>query len=108
MSDTQKPMYFFLKTEYYNAFKNGTKGTEYRRYSNLYNENTCTKGRKVILSKGYGKKDRLSGTIIGFEIWELGNFLGYATELYTSLKGIYTDASNKTNIACIIIRLDEV
>lgn len=55
-----------LKTEYFEAFANGSKDTEYRPYGPRWNERTCRVGRSVVLSKGYGKGNRLLGVVIGF------------------------------------------
>lgn len=55
-----------LKTEYFEAFKAGSKTVEYRRYGRGWNEHTCRVGRSVTLSKGYGKYSRLSGIVVGF------------------------------------------
>lgn len=63
-----KPLFIPLKTEYFEAFKTGTKDTEYRRHGERWNEDVCQVGRPVVLSKGYGKRERLSGVITGFEV----------------------------------------
>jgi hypothetical protein len=60
------PLFIPLKTSFYNAFDNGTKTIEYRRYGPRWNERTCPVGRPVILSKGYGKAHRLTGIITAF------------------------------------------
>ena len=57
------PLFIPLKTRYFEAFANGSKNTEYRRYGPGWNERTCYRGRPVIISKGYGKYSRLSGVI---------------------------------------------
>jgi len=54
-----KPIFIPLKTEYYEAFEDGSKTEELRLYGPRWNEKTCTVGRQVILSKGYGKYARL-------------------------------------------------
>lgn len=61
-----KPLFIPLKTEYFEAFKAGTKTVEYRRAGKRWNDQTCAIGRPVVLSKGYGRQHRLSGTIVGF------------------------------------------
>lgn len=61
-----KPLFIPLKAEYFEAFKAGTKTTEYRVYGPRWNERTCAIGRPVVLSKGYGKAHRLTGTVAGF------------------------------------------
>jgi DNA-directed RNA polymerase subunit RPC12/RpoP len=62
-----KAMFLPLKSQYFDAFKAGTKTVEYRRYCKRWDERTCAIGRPVVLSRGYGKHDRLSGVISGFE-----------------------------------------
>ena len=64
---TEKPLFLPLKTEYYRAFEDGTKTTEFRRYGKSWNERTCRVGRRVVISHGYGKQSRLSGVVVGFE-----------------------------------------
>jgi len=61
-----KPLFIPLKTEYFEAFKAGTKTFEYRRYGPRWNERTCPVGRPVVLSKGYGKQHRLTGVVAEF------------------------------------------
>jgi hypothetical protein len=63
-----KPLFIPLKTEYFDAFKAGTKDTEYRRHGERWNEDVCQVGRSVVLSKGYGRTERLSGVITGFDV----------------------------------------
>ncbi len=60
---SNKPLFIPLKAEYFNAFKNGTKVTEYRLYGPKWHEKTVFSGRPVILSKGYSG-ERLTGTVI--------------------------------------------
>jgi len=62
-----KPLFIPLKTEFFEAFANGTKDTEYRRYGPRWNERTCAIGREVVLSHGYGKKRRLSAVVVAHE-----------------------------------------
>ncbi len=62
MSD--KPLFIPLKIEYYDAFADGRKMVEYRRYGPVWNERTCVPGRRVVLSKGYGKKSRCEGVVV--------------------------------------------
>lgn len=58
-----KPLFIPLKTEFYEAFLLGEKRSELRLYGPRWNEATCVEGRRVILSKGYGKAHRIGGTI---------------------------------------------
>ncbi len=62
-----KPLFIPLNTEYFDAFADGSKREELRRYGPRWNENTCTVGRDVVLSKGYGKKHRMGGRIWKFK-----------------------------------------
>lgn len=62
-----KPLFIPLKREYFNAFTSGEKTDELRRYGKRWNERTCAPGRLVILSLGYGKKNRLGGVIRRFK-----------------------------------------
>lgn len=62
----EKPLFIALKSEYFKQFKSGHKHAEYRLYGKRWNENTCRIGRKVTLSNGYGKKDRITREIVGF------------------------------------------
>lgn len=64
---TMKAMFLPLKSQYFDAFKAGTKTVEYRRYCKRWDERTCAIGRAVVLSRGYGKHSRLSGIITAFE-----------------------------------------
>lgn len=63
----QKNLFIPLKTEFYNAFADGSKRSELRTYGARWNEKTCFIGRKVTLSKGYGKQSRIEGTITKFD-----------------------------------------
>jgi hypothetical protein len=66
LSDTRKPLFVPLRTEFFEQFKNRTKSTEYRLYGSRWNERHCSPGRRVTLSHGYGKHARLYGQINGF------------------------------------------
>lgn len=65
---SEKNLFIPLKTEYYNAFLNGNKDAEYRLYGKRWNEKTCYRNRPVILSKGYGKANRLKASILDTEL----------------------------------------
>lgn len=56
-----------LKTKWFEQFKTGEKREELRLYGPRWNEKTCAIGRAVTLSRGYGKKERLAGRVIGFK-----------------------------------------
>lgn len=63
----QTALFVPLKTEYFEAFAAGTKTDELRRYGPGWNERTCHIGRAVTLSKGYGRRHRLSGRVVRFK-----------------------------------------
>ena len=62
-----KPLFIPLKTEYFQAFKDGSKTDELRAYGARWNEKTCAAGRPVTLSKGYGKHERMTGRVWRFK-----------------------------------------
>lgn len=62
-----KPLFIPLKTEYFEAFRLGTKTVELRRYGPMWNERTCTPGRAVTLSHGYSGA-RLPAVVVRLEI----------------------------------------
>jgi hypothetical protein len=68
-----KPFFIPLHTEHFEAFKNGSKTIEFRIYGARWNERTCTVGRVVTLSKGYGKKHRISGVVEGFDWYPIND-----------------------------------
>jgi hypothetical protein len=61
-----KALFIPVNTEYFEAFKNGSKKIEWRIFGKRWNERVCLQGRDVVISKGYGKKDRLKGVLEGF------------------------------------------
>lgn len=63
-----KPLFIPLRRKFFEAFRAGEKQVEYRRYGARWNEKTCTIGRQVTLSLGYGRQHRLAGIIKGFSI----------------------------------------
>ncbi len=93
-----KPLFIPLKTEFYEAFKRGDKTEELRKYGPRWNEKTCVPGREVILSKGYGKKNRLIGRIWRFKC-QSGKLFG--SSYRESIREIY--GSENVLIACISI-----
>lgn len=63
-----KDLFIPLKGEYYDAFEDGSKDTEYRAYGPRWNEDTCPPGRGAVLSRGYGKQKRMKKVVISAEI----------------------------------------
>lgn len=70
----RRPLFLPLKAEWFDAFEKGEKGEEYRAYGTRFNEVTCTVGRSVVLSYGYGKKRRLQGKISFFRTAPMSEF----------------------------------
>lgn len=59
----EKPLFIPLLSQYFDQFKDGIKDTECRLHGRRWNARTCRVGRRVILSRGYGKADRIAGVI---------------------------------------------
>lgn len=97
-----KPLFIPLKTEFYEQFVNGTKPNmeEYRIYGPRWNEKTCPIGRPVVVSKGYGIRNRRTGMVVGFEAREEPTRSKAWIECYGDSVG--------HKAACIRIQLDEV
>lgn len=62
---SEEPLFIPLKAEFFDAFAQGRKDTEYRRRGLRWNTDSCRIGRRVVLSRGYGKHQRLTGVIVG-------------------------------------------
>ncbi len=62
--ESLKPLFIPLKGVYYDAFESGIKDTEYRMHGARWNVKTCPPGRRVVLSRGYGKRRRMTGVIL--------------------------------------------
>jgi len=96
----QKPLFVPLKTEHYESFEDGSKTDELRQYGPRWNENTCTIGRKVTLSKGYGKKHRMTGTVSRFKK-QHGSL--FCSTYQAAIMSVY--GTLDIDIACIGIKL---
>lgn len=101
--EQQKPLFIPLKREYFEAFKRGEKQQEFRKHGPRWNANTCTPGRPVVLSLGYGKGNRLTGHIAYFAVVKLSALQGFQRIALRSLYG-----SGDFDVACISIELEEV
>lgn len=64
----EKPLFIPLNAKWFEAFERGEKNTEYRVLGPRWNASTCSPGRAVTLSYGYGKARRMHGVIKRFEI----------------------------------------
>lgn len=94
-----KSLFVPLKTEYFNAFKEGRKTVEYRLYGPRWNEKQCAVGRGVRLRLGYSGED-LHGEIVGFEI---KNIVDLPEEVVHAVMDCYQKDIGR--IACIEIKL---
>jgi len=92
-----------LKTEYYRAFESGAKTEELRLYGKRWNESVCRIGREVILSKGYGKSERLVGVITSFKK-QSGHTFGLTYK--QAIMGCYETLD--VEIACFGINVTQV
>lgn len=63
-AESLKPLFIPLKGIFYEAFQTGIKDTEYRRHGARWNAKTCPPGRRVVLSRGYGKRRRMTGVVL--------------------------------------------
>ncbi len=68
-----KRLFIPLKRQFFEAFEQGDKDIEFRRYGPRWNEKTCPIGRPVALSLGYGRRRRLMGKIVGFKAQWVNN-----------------------------------
>lgn len=93
--DGTKPLFIPLRREYFEEFRDGSKDTEYRLHGARWNERTCRVGRPVVLSLGYGKRHRLTGTVSSFH---------QSTDLTPAFVACYPDAVLPI-MACIGIKL---
>lgn len=91
-----KPLFIPLARRWFDAFSRGEKTVEYRRLGGPWNERTCVPGRRVVLSRGYGRHARLTGVITRFAIVS-------ATRAPEAARAIYPDADR---FAAISIALD--
>jgi hypothetical protein len=76
-----KALFIPIKAKYFHGFACGMKSEEFRPYGPRWNERTCPIGRPVTLSKGYGKRERLHGIIVGTRICE-------PTEAFLAIYGL--------------------
>ncbi len=97
----RKALFIPLKGEFFDAFEARTKNTEYRRYGPRWNEDTCRVGRRVVLSRGYGKQARLVGKVSGFEVATAGSVFADWAEYFPK-------ASADARVSCIQIELNAV
>lgn len=99
-----KPAFLPLNTEYYLAFKSGLKTNEYRLFGGKYTEKNFYPGREIIISKGYGKLDRICGVITEFKIVDLPEL---PIEDQLDIIACYGQKAESNPIAVIGIKINE-
>lgn len=97
------PLFIPLKTEYYNAFLDGSKVDEYRLYGKRWNEKVCVPGRRVTISKGYGKLNRRSGEILFFSKDTFDNMPAW---LQKDIFNCYGEAAKGKTLAVIRLKIN--
>lgn len=103
MKPHSKPLFIPLKTGPYEKFKAGLKTHEIRLNGGRWNRQTCFPGRGVVLSKGYGKQERLSGRIISVNVFTASRL---SEEEYADFIACYGDGPNARTVIYIGIKLD--
>lgn len=99
-----KPNLFLpLKSEHFDRFDDGSKDTERRVYGKKWNTTVCHVGRKVTLSRGYGKKKRLVGVITNVHLTDF-QFLTPKTQ--EDLIACYGNGVVRETIIEITIHID--
>lgn len=91
-----------LKGEYFDQFASGAKRDELRLYGPRWNERTCAIGRAVTLSRGYGRRHRLTGTIWTFKKQHGSTF---GSTYRAAIERLY--GTLNVQIACIGISLSQ-
>lgn len=94
--EIEPPLFVPLAGPWFDAFDRGTKTWEYRRFGPRWNKQTCRVGRRVVLSRGYGKQRRRSGVIVGFRVLPCHRAPKAARAIYKTAR----------SIAAIKIKLD--
>ena len=103
MSDAKKPLFIPLMTEHYRAFEDGTKTVEYRKHGKRWNEDVCAVGRAVVISKGYGKYERMMGKIVTYDLKIVEDL---PPDVAVAFGRCYPLTTANTLVACIGIELD--
>ena len=103
--DYTKNLFVPLKTEFYDKIKSGEKLEEFRLYGSKWNEKTCALGRGITFSKGYGKHERMYGTVTGYSDQTLSS-LDDKNE--KAILSCYGKIEGYTSIARIKFELKEI
>ena len=90
-----------LVRQHFDDFKSGAKKEEFRSFGPRWNRTTCRIGRKVVLSLGYGKGNRLTGRVTSLRI---GSRVTTVINARPEWKAIYGEA--RREVIAIGITLD--
>lgn len=91
-----RPLFIPLMKEYYQSFERGEKRIEYRIYGKRWNERTVYPNRPVVLSCGYGKRNRLSAIVDRLEVKDTNEL---EPEIQSAIHSLYGQGNHP--IACI-------
>lgn len=100
-----KDLFLPLKAEHYDSFADGSKRHERRVQGRGWNPGTVVPGRGIILSRGYGKKNRMYGTIISRRVVP---FADIAIEHHAALIACYGEEVRAKSILEIEIYIEGV
>ncbi len=89
-----KPLFIPLRAQYFADFVAGMKHYEYRPLGPRWNEKVCFRGRPVLLSRGYGLRERATGVITEF-------FVSRVDGVPAAYRECYPKARSMDPVACI-------
>lgn len=96
---SDKALFIPLNTEHYDKFDSGEKDTEYRILGPRWNLDCIWVGRKVTISKGYGKQNRIKGEVKHLKVIKR-RYLPESVQ--ADLDKIYSE--DKIDVICITVR----
>ncbi len=76
-----RPLFVSLRTQWFHAFRDGSKRIEWRAYGGRWNRQTAHRGRRITLSLGYSGS-RLLGSIVTARRVSASNAPAAAREIY--------------------------
>ena len=89
-----KPRFIPLQKQYFRQFQSGDKVWEYRLHCKTWREENAMVGRRVKLSMGYGKAERMNGVIAETKIIPAKGIAG-ASEIYHPKAELYAMRINQ-------------
>lgn len=78
----ERPLFIPLRSKWFAQIYSGEKRHEYRAYGPRWNEGTCRVGRRVTVSRGYGKAQRLAKVIASFIVLDWADAPPEAQAIY--------------------------